>query len=97
VVKEAGIQIPFVGPDNRRGARLVGEHLAQRLQPGDEVAILEGLRTSFNGQQRKIGFEEAMQAAGIQELEVYTLARIFHAEGWVVWRTRPTTRGRRFG
>src|SRR5579884_4243606 len=52
VLKEAGIQVPFVGPDNRAGARMVGDYLARHLKPGDEVAILEGVRTAFNGQQR---------------------------------------------
>lgn len=28
--------------------------------------VLEGIRTSFNGQQRRLGFEDAMQAAGIE-------------------------------
>ena len=38
-----------------------GEHLASRLQPGDEVAILEGIKTSFNGTQRRLGFEAAIK------------------------------------
>ena len=63
-LKQAGVEIPFVGPDNRAGARRVGEYLAQRLKPGDQVAILEGIRTAFNAQQRRLGFEDAMQAAG---------------------------------
>lgn len=57
--------IPFIGPDNRAGARQVGEFLAKSLSTGAEVGILEGIETSFNGQQRKLGFEEAMQAAGV--------------------------------
>lgn len=66
VLKAAGITIPFVGPDNRVGAKQVGEYLASKLQRGDEVAILEGIETSFNGQQRKLGFEEAMLAAELK-------------------------------
>lgn len=64
VLAEAGAAIPFVGPDNREGARLVGEELAKQLKRGDKVAILEGVPTAFNAQQRRAGFEEAMQAAG---------------------------------
>ena len=64
VLAERGIRIPFVGPDNRKGARLVGEHLAKQLAPGDAVAILEGVPTAFNAIQRKAGFEDAMKAAG---------------------------------
>lgn len=63
-VKEKGVKIPFVGPDNRKGARLAGEYLAKKLQKGDKVAILEGLPGAFNGIQRKLGFEDAMNAAG---------------------------------
>ena len=66
VLQETGISIPFVGPDNRAGARKVAEHLASLLQSGDQVAVLEGIRTSFNGQQRRLGFEDAMTAAGIE-------------------------------
>ncbi len=66
VLKQAGLKIPFVGPDNRAGARKVGEALAQRLRPGDKVAIIEGIPTAFNGQQRRLGFEDAMKAAGMK-------------------------------
>jgi len=64
VLAEKGIKIPFVGPDNRKGARAVGEYLAMKLQPGDPVAIVEGVPTAFNAIQRKLGFEDAMKAAG---------------------------------
>lgn len=63
VLKEAGLSVPFVGPDNRAGARKVGEALARQLKAGDEVAIIEGIPTAFNGQQRRLGFEDAMNAA----------------------------------
>src|SRR6185295_7143208 len=32
---ERGLRIPFVGPDNRKGARLVGDYLACSIEPGD--------------------------------------------------------------
>jgi ribose transport system substrate-binding protein len=66
VLKEANLTVPFVGPDNRAGARKVGEALAARLHAGDKVAIIEGIPTAFNGQQRRLGFEDAMRAAGAQ-------------------------------
>jgi ribose transport system substrate-binding protein len=65
VLAASQVHIPFVGPDNRQGARLVGEHLAKHLQPGDKVAIVEGAPNAFNGVQRKLGFEDAMKAAGV--------------------------------
>ncbi len=65
ILEASGIRIPFVGPNNRAGARKVGEAVAARLKPGDAVLILEGIRTSFNGQQRRLGFEDAAKAAGL--------------------------------
>lgn len=65
VLADKGVTIPFVGPDNRRGARLAGEHLAGKLTKGDKVAIVEGRPNAFNGIQRKLGFEDAMKAAGM--------------------------------
>jgi ribose transport system substrate-binding protein len=69
-LKEAGLSVPFVGPDNRAGARKVGEELARHLRSGDPVAIIEGIPTAFNGQQRRLGFEEAMKAAGMNIVTV---------------------------
>lgn len=65
VLAERQVQIPFVGPDNRKGARAVGERLARRLAKGSKAAILEGVPNAFNGVERKRGFEEALQEAGI--------------------------------
>lgn len=63
VLKSKNLSVPFVGPDNRKGARLVGEYLARDLNPGDEVGIIEGVPTTTNAQQRTAGFKDAMQAA----------------------------------
>jgi ribose transport system substrate-binding protein len=59
------INVPFVGPDNRAGARLAGAYLAKQLEPGARVGIIEGVSTTVNAQQRTLGFEDAMAAAGI--------------------------------
>jgi ribose transport system substrate-binding protein len=64
VLQEKGINIPFVGPDNRKGARLAGDFLAKQLKKGDEVAIIEGAPNAYNAVQRKLGFEDAMNAVG---------------------------------
>jgi len=61
---QAGLVCPFVGPDNREGAREAGRVLAKHLEPGDPVAIIEGVPTAFNGQQRRMGFIDAMEEAG---------------------------------
>ncbi len=65
VLTASGVKCPFVGPDNRKGAELVGEYLAKRLHKGDKVIIIEGAPNAFNGVQRKLGFEDAMEAAGM--------------------------------
>lgn len=61
-----GLHIPFVGPDNRTGAKKVADHLATKLQKGDPVVILEGIQTSLNGQLRREGFELSMNEHGMQ-------------------------------
>ncbi|HYG36757.1 MAG TPA: substrate-binding domain-containing protein, partial [Clostridia bacterium] len=47
-----------------------GESLAKQLKSGDKAAIIEGVPTAFNGQQRRLGFEDAMKAAGINIVTV---------------------------
>lgn len=69
-LKEKGLVVPFVGPDNRKGARLVGDYLAKQLKAGDKVGILEGVSTTFNAQQRTAGFQDAMQAANVKVVGV---------------------------
>jgi ribose transport system substrate-binding protein len=63
-LKEKGLVVPFVGPDNRKGAKLVGDYLAKQLKSGDKVGILEGVSTTFNAQQRTAGYQEAMKTVG---------------------------------
>jgi len=66
ILKAESLAVPFVGPNNLLGAKSVGQHLAKSLKPGDQVAVLEGIRTSFNATQRRLGFEQAMNDAGMQ-------------------------------
>ena len=65
VLAASGVKFPFVGPDNRKGAKAVGDFLAGKLKAGDAVIIIEGAPNAFNGLQRKLGFEDAMKNAGI--------------------------------
>lgn len=67
---QSGLKAPFVGPDNRAGAKQVGLALAKKLHPSDAVAIIEGVPTAFNGQQRRTGFEDAMKEAGMKIVSV---------------------------
>jgi ribose transport system substrate-binding protein len=66
VLADKGLKIPFIGPDNRKGARLAGDYLAKQLARGDAVAIVEGVPTAFNAVQRRLGFEDAVDAAGLE-------------------------------
>lgn len=72
VLRDQGVSVPFVGPDNRKGARLVGEAVAKTLARGDAVAILEGAPNAFNGIQRKLGFDDAIAAAGLRVVSSQT-------------------------
>lgn len=65
VVAQYDLVAPFVGPDNHAGAKVVGEYLAATLSAGQQVAILEGVPTAYNSQQRTAGFKQAMTAANI--------------------------------
>jgi ribose transport system substrate-binding protein len=66
VLGEKSFSIPFIGPNNRKGARLAGDRLAKALRPGDAVAIIEGVAATYNSGERKRGFEDAMKAAGMR-------------------------------
>lgn len=74
VLAQYSLRIPFVGPNNRAGARMVGDYLAGYLSENDQVAILEGVPTAYNSQQRRAGFEDAANAAG---LEIVTVQSAF--------------------
>nr|WP_311528169.1 sugar ABC transporter substrate-binding protein [uncultured Ralstonia sp.] len=69
-LKEKGLNVPFVGPDNRKGARLVGDFVAKSLRPGDAVGIIEGIPTTTNAQQRTAGFKDAAEAAKLKIVSV---------------------------
>ncbi|MGQ7935995.1 substrate-binding domain-containing protein [Paraburkholderia sp. D1E] len=62
----AHISVPFVGPNNRKGAKQVGDYLAGRLKAGDQVGVVEGSSADRNAQQRTAGSKDAMNAAGMR-------------------------------
>jgi len=66
LLEQRGMRVPFVGPNNREGARRAAEYLAARLTAGDAVAILEGMPSAYNAIQRKQGFEDGMRAGGMK-------------------------------
>jgi len=68
VLSFRNLKIPYVGPDNRKGAALVGKSLADFLPKGAPVAIIEGMPTAFSAISRRQGFDDAIKAAGLQLL-----------------------------
>ena len=58
-MKKAGLDLAFIGPDNRAGAKLAGDALAKALGPNAKVVIIEGNPGADNAQQRKAGFMDA--------------------------------------
>jgi ribose transport system substrate-binding protein len=62
----AHISVPFVGPNNLKGAKQVGDYLAERLKAGDQVGVIEGISADRNAQQRTAGSKDAMSAAGMK-------------------------------
>jgi len=70
ILQQMNISVPFVGPDNREGAKLVGQELAKHLKASDEVAIIGGIPGAFNAQQRQAGFEDAMTRAGADVVSI---------------------------
>ena len=64
-MKKHHVDIAFVGPDNRAGAKLSGDVLAKALGQGGKVVIIEGNPGAENGVQRKLGFMDAITAGGL--------------------------------
>jgi ribose transport system substrate-binding protein len=61
-------KIPFVGPDNAKGARKGADYLATKLKKGDKVVIIDGMPGTYNAEQRHKGFEQSMREAGMNLL-----------------------------
>ena len=66
VLRAKGMRVPYVGPNNRKGAALAAAVVTDQLQPGDKVALIEGLPTAANARERKSGFEDAIGSAKLK-------------------------------
>ncbi|MEV1239120.1 sugar ABC transporter substrate-binding protein [Nonomuraea sp. NPDC050022] len=73
-MKAAGIgdKVPFVGPDNREGAKQSGMELVKAVGKDAEVVILEGNPGAANATQRKAGFEDAIKEGGLKLVDAKT-------------------------
>ena len=65
VLDEYNLQIPYVGPSNREGAKLAGDYVLRNRAPTTKIAILEGISSANNAIQRRLGFEDAVSEAGM--------------------------------
>ncbi|MFE3188041.1 sugar ABC transporter substrate-binding protein [Nocardia sp. NPDC059240] len=71
-LKAAGVEVPLVGPDNRAGAKQVGDVLAKAVGPAGKVVILEGNPGADNALQRKNGFNDTIAESKLNLLDSKT-------------------------
>jgi ABC-type sugar transport system substrate-binding protein len=64
VQAQHGLNIPFVGSDNAKGAALVGDYIRRQLQGKGRVIVIEGIRGAQNGDLRTAGFTQAVTSGG---------------------------------
>ena len=70
--QQQGVELAFVGPDNRGGAKLAGDALGQALGEGAKVVIIEGNPGADNATQRRLGFEDAVAELKLNLLDSRT-------------------------
>ncbi|KZL22086.1 D-ribose-binding periplasmic protein precursor [Pseudovibrio axinellae] len=72
VKKQQGVNLAFVGPDNRSGAKMAGDALAKKLGKGGKVVIIEGNPGADNGIQRARGFRDTVAEYGLDLVDSRT-------------------------
>ena len=74
VLEEYDLSIPFIGPSNRAGAKMVGDFALQSVAVGSKVAILEGITSAVNSIERRSGFQDAITDAGMDLVTLQSAA-----------------------
>ena len=69
---QQGLELAFVGPDNRGGAKMAGDALAEALGAGGKVVIIEGNPGADNATQRRLDFEDAVAEHSLDLLDSRT-------------------------
>lgn len=64
--------VPFIGTNNLEGGKLGGKYMCQKLAPGSEVAILQGVMSTSNGADRYNGAKQALEGCGIKVVAAQT-------------------------
>ncbi|WP_419176566.1 substrate-binding domain-containing protein [Desulfosediminicola sp.] len=59
-MKDHGVELPFIGPDNYRGGLLIGNYVKDKLNSTGRVIILEGIFGVENSEKRKAGIVQAL-------------------------------------
>ena len=62
VLAEYDLEIPFIGPNNRTAARDAALYALEQYAEGVNVVILEGVTSAQNAIDRRMGFEDAVEA-----------------------------------
>ena len=62
VLAEYDLEIPFIGPNNRTAARDAALYALEQYPEGVNVVILEGVTSAQNAIDRRMGFEDAVEA-----------------------------------
>lgn len=70
--EQQGLELAFVGPDNRQGAKMAGDALAAALGEGGRVVIIEGNPGADNATERRLGFEDSIAEFGLELLDSRT-------------------------
>jgi len=65
LLQQKGVELTYVGPDNKTASMLVGNVLAGKLRRNAKVILMEGLCTAENAQQRKAGFMKSVSMYGL--------------------------------
>ncbi|MBP1677310.1 MAG: sugar transporter [Bacteroidetes bacterium] len=63
-----GVELTYVGPDNRTASKMVGNVLGSKLGKGAKVILIEGLAVAENAKQRKAGFMDSIHENGLELL-----------------------------
>ena len=58
VLSEVDLEVPFYGTDNREGAKMAGQYVAENFSEGTKTAILTGIEGHQNATDRREGFIE---------------------------------------
>ncbi|MDD7911598.1 sugar ABC transporter substrate-binding protein [Pseudovibrio exalbescens] len=72
VKQQQGVELAFVGPDNRGGAKMAGDVLGEKLGKDGKVVIIEGNPGADNGIQRALGFEDSVKQYELNLIESRT-------------------------